>query len=54
MATGRLARIVESSSEFTDEEIARMTEDDAWQWVHANASTRRQNETEPCERENIR
>ena len=55
MATGRLARILESSSEFTDEEIALMTEDDAWQWIHTNnASARQQNDSEARDCENIR
>ena len=36
MATGRLAIVLKSRSEFSDEEIACMTEDDAWQWIYAN------------------
>ena len=54
MATGRLARILESSGELTDEEIARMTEDDAWQWIHANPSTGQQNRNEAHDCESIR
>ncbi len=38
MATSRLAQVLRSQSNFTDEEIGRMTEQDAWQWIHANAS----------------
>ena len=38
MATYRVARILESTGKFTDEEIRRMTENDAWRWIRENAS----------------
>lgn len=38
MATYRVARILESTGKFTDEEIGRMTENDAWRWIRENAS----------------
>ena len=38
MATNRLAQVLRSKSNFTDEEIGCMTEQDAWQWIHANAA----------------
>ena len=36
MATDRVARILKSSGEFSDDEIADMTEGQAWQWIYAN------------------
>jgi len=38
MASDRLAELLRLRSELTEEEISRMTENTAWQWVHANAS----------------
>jgi len=37
MATGRVAGILKSSGQFSEDEIARMTENDAWQWIYANS-----------------
>lgn len=51
MATGRLAKILKSCGEFTDEEIARMTEDEAWHWVHTNTPLPRREACEPADRE---
>ena len=36
MATDRLAELLRSRSDFSDEEIAGMSENDAWRWIHAN------------------
>jgi hypothetical protein len=36
MATDRVARILKSSGKFSDDEIARMTEDEAWAWIRAH------------------
>lgn len=36
MATDRLADLLRSRGEFSDEEIASMSENDAWRWIHAN------------------
>jgi len=38
MASDRLAELLLSRGEFTEEEVNRMTEDDAWQWIHASES----------------
>jgi hypothetical protein len=38
MASDRLAELLRSRSEFTEEEVNRMTESDAWQWIHASES----------------
>ena len=38
MASDRLAELLRERSEFTDEEVERMTESDAWQWIHASES----------------
>ena len=38
MASDRLAELLRSRSEFTEEEVNRMTESDAWQWIHVNES----------------
>lgn len=38
MASDRLAELLHAKSEFSDEEVDRMTESDAWQWIHANES----------------
>ncbi len=35
MASDRLAELLRSRSEFTEEEVNRMTESEAWQWIHA-------------------
>ncbi len=37
MASDRLAELLRSTSELTDEEINRMTESDAWKLIHAGA-----------------
>jgi hypothetical protein len=36
MASDRLAELLRSRSEFTEEEVNRMTESEAWQWIHAS------------------
>ena len=38
MASDRLAELLRLRSELNEEEISRMTENTAWQWIHANAS----------------
>jgi hypothetical protein len=38
MASDRLAELLRLRSEFTEEEVKRMTESEAWQWVHASES----------------
>ncbi len=38
MATDRLADILKSRSDLSDDEIERMSEDEAWRWIHAHAS----------------
>lgn len=38
MASDRLAELLRARSEFTEEEVDRMTESDAWQWIHASES----------------
>jgi hypothetical protein len=37
MATHRVAEIVKSISDLSDEEIRDMSEHEAWQWIRANA-----------------
>ena len=37
MATGRVAKILKTSGQFSEEEIARMTENEAWEWIYANS-----------------
>jgi len=44
MATHRLADILKSRSDLSDDEIARMDEDEAWHWLQAGRS-----EEEPAE-----
>jgi hypothetical protein len=44
MATHRLADILKSRSDLSDDEIERMDEDEAWQWLHTGTS-----EEEPTE-----
>jgi len=39
MASDRLAELLRATGEFTDEEVDSMTENDAWKWIHASAST---------------
>jgi hypothetical protein len=39
MASHRLADILKSRNDLSDTEIKRMNEDEAWQWIRANAST---------------
>lgn len=36
MASDRLAELLRSRSELTEEEVNRMTESEAWQWIHAS------------------
>jgi hypothetical protein len=38
MASDRLAELLRSRSELTQEEVSRMTESEAWQWIHASES----------------
>lgn len=38
MATYRLAEILRSRSDFSDDEIARMDEDEAWRWIRTHVS----------------
>ena len=37
MASDRLADLLRSTSELTEEEISLMTENDAWELIHAGA-----------------
>ncbi len=37
MASNRLAELLRSTSELTEEEISLMTENDAWELIHAGA-----------------
>jgi hypothetical protein len=39
MASDRLAELLRATGEFTDEEVDSMTENDAWEWIHATQST---------------
>ena len=39
MATYRVANLLKSKSEFTDEEIERMSERDAWQWIRESKAS---------------
>jgi len=39
MASDRLAELLRLRIELSEEEISRMTETTAWQWVHTNGST---------------
>lgn len=52
MATYRLAEILKSRSDLSDDEIARMDEDAAWQWIHTHASAPTQPEKSSNDREN--
>lgn len=36
MATARLADLLRSRSALSEDEIQRMSEDEAWAWIHAN------------------
>jgi len=38
MASDRLAELLRSRNELTEEEVNRMTESEAWQWIHASES----------------
>lgn len=38
MASDRLAELLRLRSELNEEEISRMTESAAWQWIHTNVS----------------
>jgi hypothetical protein len=49
MATYRLADIVRSRSDLSDEEIERMNEEEAWQWIQANASGSKRTDEEPSD-----
>jgi hypothetical protein len=49
MATDRVAKILKSSGVFSDEEIQRMTEDDAWDWIHTNNPLPRSADSESSE-----
>lgn len=52
MATGRVASILKSRSGFSDEEIARMTEQQAWQWIYNNTPLPRRTESTPTKTDN--
>jgi hypothetical protein len=51
MATYRLADILKSISDLSDDEIERMNESEAWQWIRANASAGERGDEAPgdCE-----
>lgn len=40
MASDRLAELLRKRSAFTEDEVKRMTEREAWQWIHAAESYR--------------
>jgi len=50
MATHKLADILKSRSDLSDDEIARMNEEDAWQWLHTDASAGEQPDEAPGDR----
>ena len=52
MATDRVARILKSSGKFSDDEIARMTEDEAWAWIRAHTPLPRPVDIESRKTEN--
>lgn len=52
MATDRIAKILKSSGEFSDDEIARMTEDEAWRWIHSTSPSSRATDIEYGEKTN--
>jgi hypothetical protein len=47
MATHRLADCLKSKGNLSDDEIERMNEEDAWQWIRANASAGERAEETP-------
>lgn len=46
MATDRLAAVLRSRGQLSDEEIDNMGEDEAWQWLRSNASVQLQADDE--------
>lgn len=42
MATYKLAEILKSRSDLSEEEIERMDDDEAWQWLRAGGSIQEQ------------
>jgi len=49
MASDRLAAALRSKGRFSEEEIANMSEDEAWQWLRSNVSMPQQVDDEPCD-----
>jgi hypothetical protein len=51
MATYRLADILKSISDLSDDEIERMNESEAWQWIRTSASAGERTDETPgdCE-----
>lgn len=46
MATNRLAELLKSRSDFTEEEIARMSENAAWDWIRASSGRENREDNE--------
>jgi hypothetical protein len=54
MATYRVAKLLKSKSEFSDEEIERMSERDAWKWIQGSMTRRESADRESPEAEKNR
>jgi hypothetical protein len=54
MATYRVAKLLKSKSEFSDEEIERMSEREAWEWIQDSMSGRESADSESPKAENNR
>jgi len=46
MASDRLAAVLRSRGQLSEEEIDNMSEDEAWQWLRSNASVQNQADDE--------
>ena len=54
MATYRVAKLLKSKSEFSDEEIERMSEREAWKWIRDSMTGRESAKREAREAEKNR
>jgi hypothetical protein len=54
MATYRVAKLLKSKSEFSDEEIERMSEREAWEWIQDSMSGRESPDCDSPKAENHR
>ena len=54
MATYRVAKLLKSKSEFSDEEIERMSEREAWEWIQDSMSGRESPDCDSPNAENNR